>query len=278
MTQECPVRRFTQRPRARLTMPDASPPRAPGNPLAELAILAIVGIALGLAGVFGTRDMPLVLRMVYWVSGFWAAWLALRLLLFLTRPAAQLLQLPPSTSYLLAVPLLALLIVIGIALSRGDLWAASPILFAQIAGLSIALYALFWWLYQRQSPASGDPKKASEDGLASGHPAGIATSALHDRLPPGFGPIWALTSADHYVTVIGEGRSELILMSLQAAIEEAGADKGTRLHRSWWAANQAVSHVRREGRKAVAILKDGQALPISRSHLARVEAAFRERH
>ena len=37
---------------------------------------------------------------------------------------------------------------------------------------------------------------------------------MHDRLPKGFPRIIAMTAEDHYVKVIGDGRSEMVLMSL----------------------------------------------------------------
>ena len=76
----------------------------------------------------------------------------------------------------------------------------------------------------------------------------LTDTALHARLPRGFGPISAFGVEDHYTIVLG-------------------------LDRSWWVAHGAVRNVHREGRNMVLELEGGTRVPVSRANVAAVRGA-----
>ena len=241
--------------------------------LAEIGLLALLGTALALPGAFGTGDLPLVLRLAYWMLGLVLAWAAMHGILFLTRASARLLGLPGVAAYLLAIPLLSAGIAFVVAGLRGDTGAITLSLFAQTSALGLAIFAMFWLLYARLSMRHATPEKEHAPPSPP-EPEGLLGTALHRRLPADFGPILALVVEDHYVTVIGNDQREMLLINLTEASEEIGSDKGLRIHRSWWVAKPAVRELRRSGRKLFALLHNGEEAPVSRANVARAKALW----
>lgn len=98
---------------------------------------------------------------------------------------------------------------------------------------------------------------------------------LARRLDPAIsGEIWALSVRDHYVDVLTSRGATSLLMRLSDAIHEVDSQPGAQVHRSHWVAWSAVATVCREGGKIVLHLKNGQQIPVSRNHRAKVEAQF----
>ncbi len=243
-------------------------------------MLALVGIVLALVGPFGTDALGLSVRLAYWIGGMVAGWLVLQAILLVMRPVAMRFGLPFPLEYLLAVPLLAALGVVLIAVFGGNAdgaafgkgGAVSQLLFAQVAALGLGIFLLFGLLYAvgaRRNTAQADAENAPINS-----PAPLIDTELHQRLPPAFGPILALAVEDHYVTVIGTDAREMLLMNLADAIAEAGETKGLRTHRSWWVAQGALVALKRNGRNMRAVLSNGSEAPVSRTHVAAVKVVL----
>lgn len=80
--------------------------------------------------------------------------------------------------------------------------------------------------------------------------------------------------ADHYVEVTTQKGSALVLLRLADAIAETRGIDGLQIHRSHWVARDAVKALKRvEGRPMIETTS-GALLPVSRSFLAPVRAAF----
>ena len=74
---------------------------------------------------------------------------------------------------------------------------------------------------------------------------------------------------DHYVRAHGpDGQSVLILMRMADAERELAGLDGTRVHRSWWVARDAVKDNRRSGRAVQLKLAGGLTAPVARDRLA----------
>ena len=99
-------------------------------------------------------------------------------------------------------------------------------------------------------------------------------SPFFKRLPAKLGTdLLSLTAEDHYVRVTTALGSDLVLCRLSDAIAEIGTDKGQRVHRSHWVAQEAVASVDRQGGKTVLVLKNGEVVPVSQSYLLALQAA-----
>lgn len=91
--------------------------------------------------------------------------------------------------------------------------------------------------------------------------------SFNDRLPSKLrgAELSAVEACDHYVRVHTSRGQALILMRLTDALTELESFDGARVHRSWWVARGAVADMRRRGRGATLTLKDGVAVPVSRT-------------
>jgi len=93
------------------------------------------------------------------------------------------------------------------------------------------------------------------------------------RLEPALhAPLVRLSVNDHYVEVVTEAGATNLLMRFADALAEIEAAPGLRVHRSHWVADGAVLGARRTGGRVILLLSDGAEVPVSRPHLAAVEA------
>jgi hypothetical protein len=83
----------------------------------------------------------------------------------------------------------------------------------------------------------------------------------------------AVEAEDHYVRVHTDAGSELIAVRFSEAVEELGQAYGYRLHRSWWAAAEAIESVRWSRGSGEARLAGGLVAPVSRSYAPALKLA-----
>lgn len=74
----------------------------------------------------------------------------------------------------------------------------------------------------------------------------------------------------HYLQVVTEKGSSLILYNLSDAISELSAEAGLSVHRSYWVAYDAIKTFTRRGRQGMLELQNGDSVPVSRSKLKSV--------
>lgn len=123
---------------------------------------------------------------------------------------------------------------------------------------------------------------AHETGVAvhaeSAEPNGPEPRAgFFQRLPSEVGnDILFLKASGHYVEVVTNAGSAVILMRLTDAVTELGTE-GMRIHRSYWAAFEHMTTLLRRDRRMLLCLNGGHELPISRSLVAAVRSAIAER-
>lgn len=83
----------------------------------------------------------------------------------------------------------------------------------------------------------------------------------------------ALEAEDHYVRVHTDAGCELLSMRFSEALEELALAHGFRLHRSWWAAAEAIEAVRWKRGTGEVRLTGGITAPVSRSCAAALKDA-----
>ena len=85
--------------------------------------------------------------------------------------------------------------------------------------------------------------------------------------PPLPGEALVVSASDHYLDVVTtEGRGR-VLMRFRDAMTELEAFPGFRIHRSHWVAGSELVRVRLDGRRHVADLRSGRALPVSDAYV-----------
>ncbi|WP_419907184.1 LytTR family DNA-binding domain-containing protein [Hoeflea sp.] len=232
-------------------------------------VVAAAGLVLGLSGPFGTYDaMHPLARLVYWeliaFVTFSVGWLNARLIGEHT-PARKLGVLP---AYAVAgliggIPIYAVVELINLVGNIGapqDL-PSRVILFAYCTAFNFCMCMLVAWLFKRAARAV--PPEAAG-----------AVPKLLKRLPIELrGPLSHLSMQDHYVEVVTDRGSQLVLMRLADAISETEPVSGLQVHRSHWVAFDAVARTRREKERYIVEMKGGAVLPISRSHVPAARAA-----
>lgn len=90
------------------------------------------------------------------------------------------------------------------------------------------------------------------------------------------GKLLFLKSELHYLQVMTDVGSTLILYNLSDAIAQLPASSGLSVHRSYWVALDAVEKFVRKGRQGELKLVNGKVVPVSRSNLQKVDAAIKK--
>ncbi|HKK35371.1 MAG TPA: LytTR family DNA-binding domain-containing protein [Paracoccaceae bacterium] len=99
-------------------------------------------------------------------------------------------------------------------------------------------------------------------------------AAILRRLPAAKrGGLLRLSMQDHYVEIVTETGSDLALLRLSDAMDEAAPTRGLQVHRSHWVAEGAVAEARREGGRVRLTLLDGSSVPVSRGRMAALREA-----
>lgn len=250
-------------------MPHSAPIR---RLLIELPIIAGIALVLGYVGPFGTFALSIGPRMGYWLVAGLTGYALVRPMAPLARRLAARAGLPLLVAVALvlllpAVPMTALTLSMTEDYRAGDPVSAARLLqlYVQVWVMGVLVFGIFLLIFRRPAP-----EQASE--APAGHAP--ARPALAARLPAGFGPVLALRAEDHYVRVIGEAGSLLLLMRLGDAIAEMDGAAGLRVHRSWWVAQAAMIRLEPRGRGAVLHLVNGESAQVSRDNLARARAAI----
>ena len=97
------------------------------------------------------------------------------------------------------------------------------------------------------------------------------------RLPSEMGSdVLYLKASGHYIEAVTSAGSAIIMMRFTDAASELDT-RGIRIHRSYWAAYQHITGLRRRDRRTLLCLTGGHELPISRSLVAAVRNAIEER-
>lgn len=252
----------------------------------EIFLVLVTGLALGLIGPFGTFEMETAPRLAYWIVFGTVGYAIFRPLIIVAQWLSDLTNIPLVISVGLALLIAAMpmtLLVAGLMwkfdLSTILRWEGLGTLYFQVWLIGFLTNGLFRLIFQHGN-AVPMPEPARVSGTGSEPPAlplampvdaEPATPRFADRLPSGFGPLLALRGEDHYVRAYAPERETMVLIRLRDAVAELG-DAGTQVHRSWWVARDAVTHVKGNGREMMLVLQDGTEAPVSRDHAARLKA------
>lgn len=250
--------------------------------MAEAGVVALIAVPVAVFDLLPVREMALGGRLVLALGGFLAAWLVYLAVARVGIATVRLLGLAEYWGHALAVPFVGLAVtygVLGLTGGQAAMFGAQfAVIWVQALVVAAGFFALFFVLHVRAEharvPAPVDAPGPVEGDAPPPAPLvpGVPGSALHRRLELGFPPILALAAEDHYVRVIAEGKSALVLMPLAEAAALMPEDAGAQVHRSWWVAKSAVASQRRAGRDLQLVLAGGLTAPVSRSRIAELKA------
>jgi hypothetical protein len=238
-----------------------------------VVVATAAGIFLGIVGPFGSYlNGGVLARIAYWVVSMWLGVAVYGTALALARPlgvrsgipvwiAAAFLVMAVSLPQALATNALALYFwpnLAQLSLSRLD-WFMQVLVIAGPVALGYA-----WWMgLLVPSPA---PRPTPD------HPTARETdgdTGLFALLPRRLGTdIICMAMEDHYVRVHTALGSDLLLMPMARAVEDAAAIEGFRVHRSWWVARSAVLRIDGPARTMRLRLVNGMEVPVARRTVA----------
>lgn len=229
-------------------------------------VLAVLSLVVGLIGPFGTFQMPMVQRLLYWTAVVLST-AAIGTLVAGTIERALRGRMPRLAAATIAgggsgVPIALSVVVINLV-AFGPAFQGLDVLvlagYCTLIGAAVTILGLVF------RPRSASPVSAAtpEGGHRPEQPA------LLERLPlPQRGRLLHLAVADHYVEVSTDRGKALLLMRLSDAIREAAPVAGLQVHRSHWVALEAVTKVTRRSGKPVVELSTGATVPVSRTYLS----------
>lgn len=257
--------------------------------LTESALMLLLAVMLAATGPFGTffhGSGPV--RLVYWLRTVLAGYLLFRPGVLLFACAARRFGFPEAAGWSAAVVLLSAPMALYLWYFGPHVMPDRPLpgiedfmdTYAQVLFTSGLAMALLWW---RAAPDAAEPTPATGSAPAPNLPDTVPAQAdaaptpsagprigalLAERLPPHLGQdVIALQMEDHYVRVHTTRGDTLVLMRMADAVAELEGLDGLRVHRSWWAARDAVTAVERSGRSVTLVLSNGLTVPVARDRL-----------
>lgn len=219
-------------------------------------LVAVIGVALGFLGPFGTyADLTPVERYSYWIGLTLLMWLQDLATFWALRRVDRLRALPIWLQAALAALVGAIPTTFEVAYGEGLL---------RVGGVltPVSLLKTFWSVAV-VSLAVFVPLVVLGNARRSG---ATTTPELAQHLPPELGAaVIALSAEDHYLRVYTERGDTLIHYRFSDAVRALGA-AGVQVHRSWWVAKHAVERIEREASRHVLVLIGGVRVPVSRTY------------
>ncbi|HEY3950871.1 LytTR family DNA-binding domain-containing protein [Phenylobacterium sp.] len=227
----------------------------------DAVLLTAIGLFFGALGPFGSITAPALVRFIYWpgvILGGGVIGIAVDELggRRFANPWLRWLF-----SSVVMTPGVCVLVVFA------SIWAFGPspsrryeVLIWQVFVISVAVMGVRQLIEKRPAPtaAPAPSDEAFRQRLSAKHRAAR---------------LIAVEAEDHYLRVHTDLGSELISLRFSDALGELAGVTGFQVHRSWWAAADAIEGVRwRRGRGELR-LAGGLVAPVSRTHAAGLKAA-----
>lgn len=234
----------------------------------ELALLTAIGAVLGLLGPFDTDQLRPPVRIPYWILsivGGGAFGVAIDELLQRRLPALWPRVLAVSV---LASPLIALwVIALSAVMIRAHWrWDEYLRLVPQVFAITLPVMVV-------RALARRPPRTVVETRTVVAPPAPEAAFRRRLSAKRRGARLIAVEAHDHYLRVHTDAGSELVTLRFADALQELSGAAGFRLHRSWWAAADAVEAVRWRRGAGEARLAGGVVAPVSRTCAPALKAA-----
>lgn len=226
--------------------------------LRGLGVALVAGLFLAFAGAFGTDEVTLGRRLVYWLALMAAGTVFGAFIVRAFYPAGRPRAFWPRGLIAAAAMAAPFSLVVwgatGFMLGQAIPATGLPVLFSCVFAVSLIMVTLNL-LIERSRERAVEPEPA-------GPPRFL------DRLPLKLrgAEVWAVEAEDHYLRLHTSKGQDLILMRLADAIEELAGIEGMQVHRSWWVARDGIADARRGDGRATLTLKDGATCPVSRTY------------
>lgn len=227
-----------------------------------LGVASIAGVVLALTGAFGTVEVPLWLRLAYWVpvmlaGASWGHVCSRIVDRWIDMDERPWLTVAALTAAITGPVSLLVWFATGLVF-EGRVYPLSslPLMVGPVLTITAVMSAINVFLGKAQPIQT------------HAAPTGTAPARFPDRLPMKLrgAAIRAVQAEDHYLRIHTDRGSDLILMRLSDALEELEGLEGSQTHRSWWVARDAVRDISRGDGRATLTLDGGLTAPVSRRY------------
>ena len=237
----------------------------------ELLVVLSIGIILGYIGPFGSYEIPIISRLIFWVLAIASGQIVYSSVFRFCYIYAKKRETPFLLMFFMGALFSAFFLTFILSAVTGyfldfqhKYWEGYMILFPQvlIVGLVVGGIIIF---------TSKDPDinllLKKERTLAAGH-------HFLNRLPTELGKeLISFAMEDHYLRVYTAKGDHLLLLRMKDALKELDDFNGIQVHRSWWIALDQVEKVTKESRKARITMKNGLSVPVSEKFLPMIKEA-----
>ncbi len=254
------------------------------SPRFYLYVLGFILIG-ALFGPYGTFDqltllerlnVSLQLNVICWFIGVVIAVPVRLVLMRLGSPLVPAIILSCLAATVVVIPSLVYALKIHLDVTFSQTQYIEHTILVTILVVLIALAMLGSRRLQRDAPIDGEANENSESySFVATTPRDPDKCPLQQKLPKEKrGVLYAMVAQDHYVEMITDKGSELVLMRLSDAAGQANPKYGIRIHRSAWISVFGVAELAKRGRQSVVKLRNGRELPVSRSSESNLRAFF----
>ncbi|MEX0300611.1 MAG: LytTR family DNA-binding domain-containing protein [Kordiimonas sp.] len=246
------------------------------NTAKKIQVLMFAGAILGILAPFGTTEKASLLpRLVYWMSLIVFAGLIAQPIERVTFPyflkkGFHVFVAYVGFSAILSGPVFAIIILGEIAFYGAvSIQQASSFLLNFEYGIwgYLLLYGQVFFITLLINGLTGIIYGKPNDVNAVTTPTSSGKKFLA-RLPREIGTdLVCLSMEDHYVRTHTAQGDALIFMRLSDALLELEDYPGFQIHRSWWVAVRAITHVTKEKRRYTVHLNNGMTAPASQTYV-----------
>ena len=246
------------------------------NLLHDLSISLVVGLFIGFLGPFGMGQLPLWISISYWVFTCIIGY-------FIYTPLIHfgnrlLINKIPRQWHRVAISTLLASVLMSFTVPLITwLFFNMPIDFSQqfmqvfpkavVIGGVITVVSLFrdrmqlqqLQLQEKQAIVDNHEKQA-ERVVNEKLEQFITLLPLEKR-----GELLCLEMSDHYLKVYTDKGHHMLLMRFKDALNQLEDVDGLQTHRSWWVACNAIESMKKENRKILLVLSNGNEVPVSRT-------------
>ncbi|HEX5262318.1 MAG TPA: LytTR family DNA-binding domain-containing protein [Phenylobacterium sp.] len=230
----------------------------------DALLLSAIGLFLAVLGPYGTINSPTLVRLIYWPGVILGGGVIGIAVDELGGRRFRSPWLRWGFSSIVMTPAVCVLVLLA------SMWAFGPqqsrhwgSLVWQVFVISVGVMGIRQLVEQPTAQTKPAPADAQDD------------TAFRKRLSARFrtARLIAVEAEDHYLRVHTDAGSELVTLRFSDALGELAGVAGFQVHRSWWAAADAIEGVRwRRGRGELR-LAGGLTAPVSRTHAAGLKAA-----
>lgn len=237
----------------------------------------IIGLAIGYLGPFGSFEMPLSRRLLYWVllisSGHLIYFQVGNVFdWYFSKKTTH-----PIVTFVFSSLIAALLFSFVVAYVSELFFSSNmsnldklifffPKVF--ILGLIMNLLGFLIDNLKERQTAQQHDKQPPTPNHASTH------QVFLDRLPKNLGTeLICFVMEDHYLHVYTDQGDHMLLLRMKDALVELKEYPGLQVHRSWWVATDAIASVEKHSRKATLTMNNGLKVPVSQKYLPALNSA-----